>query len=121
MIIKNNEYNFTEKRCLGVNERGNIEWFLYDPVKDKAAVQEEMSLDNLKLVMDQNKIDQNDGTNGFSKERELRKIARIPAFLVDKWKVELGIDINTKEGMQAVKKLLRSSDYQYLRTVSGNI
>ena len=121
MIIDNKEYNFTEKRFLCVNERGNIEWFLYDPVKDKAAVQEETSVDNLKMVIDQNKIDQNDGTNGFSKERELRRIARIPAFLADKWKIELGIDINKKEDMPAIKKLLRSSDYQWLRTVSGNI
>ena len=47
-----------------------------------------------------------------------RLSARIPMTVVYEWKNKIGVDINNKNHMKAVKKLLNSPDYRYLKTTN---
>jgi len=47
-----------------------------------------------------------------------RLSARIPMTVVYEWKNKFGVDINNKNHIQAVKKLLNSPDYRYLKTTN---
>jgi len=38
--------------------------------------------------------------------------------VAQEWKIKFGIDINKKQDMKAIKKLLNSPDYKYLKTTS---
>lgn len=59
--------------------------------------------------------------DGYSPSRELRRAASIPLAIVEKWKNELGIDVFNPDHREAVRRLLNSSEYLYLRTAPGRL
>ena len=59
--------------------------------------------------------------DGYSPSRELRRAASIPMSIVEKWKNELGIDVFNPDHLPAVRQLLNSSEYLYLRTAPGRL
>lgn len=72
-------------------------------------------------ILDFNKAHATDGSGGWSPSRELRHVARIPLTVAHKWLVEHGVDVLNKDHKAAVRRLLNSSDYLYLRTGGGVI
>lgn len=68
-------------------------------------------------ILDYNKAAQNDGTNGYTPSRDLRKIATVPNIIIEKWLNDHGVDVFNRDHAKKVKQLLNSSDYAYLRTV----
>jgi hypothetical protein len=70
-------------------------------------------------VLDQNKKLQNHN-DGYSESRELRRVASIPAVVIEQWKNE-GIDIFNPDHAVAVARKLNDPDYAYLRTAGGNL
>lgn len=59
--------------------------------------------------------------DGYSPSRELRRAASIPMAIVEKWKNELGVDVFNPDHKAAVRRLLNSSEYMYLRTAPGRL
>lgn len=76
--------------------------------------------EDVEPVLDENKrlFNLNDG---YSPSRELRRVASIPASIQTKWLVELGVDVMNKDHWPAVKRLLNSNEYLYLRTAPGRL
>lgn len=59
--------------------------------------------------------------DGYSPSRELRRAASIPMAIVEKWKNELGVDVFNPDHLPAVRRLLNSNEYLYLRTAPGRL
>ena len=59
--------------------------------------------------------------DGYSPSRELRRAASIPMSIVEKWRNELGVDVFNPDHRDAVRRLLNSSEYLYLRTAPGRL
>jgi len=49
---------------------------------------------------------------------EFRLSARIPVTIYYEWKEKFGVDLYDKNHKEAVRKLLNSPDYRYLKTTS---
>jgi hypothetical protein len=52
---------------------------------------------------------------------DMRRVARIPTVLLEKWLREEGIDFNTKQGWKRVLAKLDDPEYVFLRTSPGTI
>lgn len=59
--------------------------------------------------------------DGYSPSREWRRAASIPMAIIEKWKNELGVDVFDPDHLPAVRRLLNSSEYLYLRTAPGRL
>jgi len=59
--------------------------------------------------------------DGYTPSREMRRAASIPLAIVEKWKNELGVDVLNPDHMPAVRRLLNSSEYAFLRTAPGRL
>ena len=59
--------------------------------------------------------------DGYSPSRELRRAASVPMAIIEKWRNELGIDVFNPDHREAVRRLLNSSEYLYLRTAPGRL
>jgi hypothetical protein len=59
--------------------------------------------------------------DGYTPSRELRRAASIPLAIIEKWRNEHGIDVFNPDHMPAVRKLLNSSEYAFLRTAPGRL
>jgi hypothetical protein len=71
--------------------------------------------------LDANKAAYNDGTNGYTPSRELRHVAEIPFIVALEWMNKFGVNVFDKNHKPAVRRLLNSSDYLYLRTAPGQL
>ena len=69
--------------------------------------------EDLTKLLDQNKrLQQED----HHMKDELRLSARIPVTIYYEWKNKFGVDLYDKNHAPAVRKLLNSPDYRYLKT-----
>lgn len=59
--------------------------------------------------------------DGYTPSRELRRAASIPNAIIEKWRNELGVDVFNPDHKEAVRRLLNSSEYLYLRTAPGRL
>jgi hypothetical protein len=59
--------------------------------------------------------------DGYSPSRELRRAASIPMAIIEKWKNELGVDVFNPDHRPAVRRLLNSNEYRFLRTAPGRL
>jgi hypothetical protein len=73
---------------------------------------------DIQPLIDSNKKLQNED---HSIRDEFRLSARIPDVVVYEWKRLFGVDVFNKDHAQAVKKLLNSPDYRYLKTTNRRI
>lgn len=71
-------------------------------------------------LVEQNKAMRNAG-DGYTKSREMRRVASIPMILIEKWKNEEGIDVFNPDHAVAVARKLNSSDFAFLRTADGTL
>lgn len=71
------------------------------------------TVQDLKPLLDYNKALANEELN---KKSELWRAAKIPPVVIIEWKTKFGVDVWDKNHWPAVKRLLNSSDYAYLRT-----
>jgi len=75
-------------------------------------------IENIQPLIDSNKKLQNED---HSIRDEFRLSARIPMTVYYEWKRKFGVDLYNKNHSQAVKKLLNSPDYRYLKTTNRRI
>ncbi len=73
------------------------------------------------VVVERNKALYNHDDGGWAKSREWRRAASIPANVVHEWLIRYGVNIFDKNHAGAVKKLLNSSEWRYLRTAPGRL
>lgn len=59
--------------------------------------------------------------DGYSPSREWRRAASIPMAIVEKWRNEHGVDVFNPDHRAAVRRLLNSNEYLYLRTAPGRL
>lgn len=59
--------------------------------------------------------------DGYTPSREMRRAASIPFAIVEKWRNELGVDVLNPDHMPAVRRLLNSNEYAFLRTAPGRL
>lgn len=59
--------------------------------------------------------------DGYTPSREMRRAASIPMAIIEKWRNEHGVDVFNPDHIGAVRKLLNSSEYLYLRTAPGRL
>lgn len=71
-------------------------------------------------LLDDNKALYSSG-DGYTPSREMRRAASIPLAIVEKWKNELGVDLFNPDHLPAVRRLLNSNEYLYLRTAPGRL
>lgn len=71
-------------------------------------------------ILEANKALFNSG-DGYSPSRELRRAASIPNAIIEKWRNELGIDVFNPDHKPAVRRLLNSNEYAFLRTAPGRL
>ena len=91
-------------------------WHDYDALTDTTTLH---SVQDVEPFLEQNKLDYNDGSDGWSPSRELQRVASIPNILIEKWLREEGIDVYNDNHWPAVVRKLNSSEYRHLRTGSG--
>ena len=72
-------------------------------------------IEDIKPLIDSN---QRLRDNDHSSKDEFRLSARIPVAIYYEWKSKFGVDLYDKNHKDAVRKLLNSPDYRYLKTTS---
>ena len=75
-------------------------------------------IEDIQPLIDSNKKLQNEDHH---KADEFRLSARIPMTVVYEWKRLFGVDLFNKDHKEAVKKLINSPDYRYLKTTNRRI
>jgi mannosyltransferase OCH1-like enzyme len=90
---------------------GDGQTFLFSEHSGEYAINHKSQ--DLTKLLDQNKrLQQED----HHIKDELRLSARIPVTIYYEWKNKFGVDLYNKDHAQAVRKLLNSPDYRYLKT-----
>jgi hypothetical protein len=72
-------------------------------------------------ILDRNRALQNHGHNGWTKDRAFRHVAEIPLVVAEDWMKKYGVDVFNKDHGPAVRRLLNSSEWSYLRTSGGQL
>lgn len=91
--------------------------FVTDPMTGSLTVHRG---EDVEPLLEQNKALAASG-DGYAPSRELRRAASIPMAVVEKWRNELGVDVFNPDHLPAVRRLLNSSEYLYLRTAPGRL
>jgi len=90
---------------------GDGQTFLFSEHSGEYAINHKSQ--DLTKLLDQNKrLQQED----HSIKDEFRLSARIPVGIYYEWKNKFGVDLYNKNHKDAVRKLLNSPDYRYLKT-----
>ena len=85
----------------------------YDSLTDKTTLH---TVQDVEPILDANKE-----LYKLDNRGDIRRAARIPVVLIEKWLREEGIDVFNRDHYQAVARKLNSSEYLYLRTAPGHI
>lgn len=75
----------------------------------------EYRVQDVEPIFERNKAQQNSG-DGWTPSKDMRKVASIPVVIIEKWMREEGVNIFDPNHADAVKRLLNSNEYRYLRT-----
>lgn len=103
-------------RALLDADGGVITRFHYDETEDRAIIER---VQDVEPILDDNKREMNSGAH--SRTDEWRHVAEIPNVVIEKWLRDYGIWFYDKNHWPAVKRLLNSSEWSYLRTRPGLI
>ena len=105
------------KTLLDVDEFSGITEIFHPGSDGKWGIE---SIQDVEPILDANKalFNLNDG---YTPSREFRRAASIPNIVIQQWITKHGVDIHNPDHWQAVKRLLNSSEYAYLRTAPGKL
>jgi hypothetical protein len=88
--------------------------FDYDPLNDVSTIKTVQDVDP---ILERNKSLKNDNDyEAKGKKEGWRHLAGIPNIVIQKWKLEKGVDVFNKDHMPAVLKLLNDPDWSHLKT-----
>jgi hypothetical protein len=72
-------------------------------------------------IVEQNKVAQTDGNNGWTKTREMKHVGTIPMCILHQWALEAGVPMASKEMGEVIKKKLNDPDFRAFRTGLGTV
>lgn len=99
---------------------GRRRWFIHDPLTRQNHIHTEWDGDVLNQILDVNKAKQNADDKGWSRTREMRRVASIPFAVLDIWRGE-GIRWWDQNHAPAVKAKLNDPQFRHLRTAPGRL
>ena len=79
---------------------------------------------DVEAILDNNKRSLNDGTNGYSKSKDLKRVASIPLVVIEQWMKEDGVNFLSLQGTDREKylrKKLNDPNNKWLRTSGGRM
>ena len=79
------------------------------------------TVQDVEPILDANKEAFNSGRDGYTPSRSMKKIGEIPLVVYEMWLRQYGVDALNKDHWPAVRRLLNSSEWQYLRTAPGRV
>ena len=96
--------------------------YMKDDMDGKIAIKEEVNIDS-HLKHNKRLLNLNDG---YSKSRDLKRVASIPTLALSVWANEYNCSRNWFElpaevQKQILKKKLNSSEFRYFKTAEGNL
>jgi hypothetical protein len=98
------------KRLLDFDPNTGVSTFhQYDETEDKTYVSYEQDVEQ---ILERNKRLANEATG---KMGDMVHVASIPTVVQLKWLTEYGVDLTNKDHMPAVKRLLNSDEWRYLK------
>lgn len=77
------------------------------------------NVQDIGAALEQNKAMRNHN-DGYSESREFRRVAHIPAIVIEMWKNE-GLDIYDPNNAVEIARRLNDPDWGLLRTADGNL
>lgn len=89
--------------------RDNVDGVLVERVQD------------VEPFLDANKADYNSGRSGYTPSRAMKHVASIPPIVAELWMNRYGVDVFNKDHAGAVRRLLNSNEWRYLRTSPGRL
>jgi hypothetical protein len=92
-------------------DTGITEWFHDTP--DGFAISYEQDAEP---IVELNKAKQAAGRSYYANDPDMWRVASIPIVIQYKWITEHGIDLMNRDHWPAVRRLLNSSEYRYLKT-----
>jgi hypothetical protein len=95
-------------------ETGVTEWFHGSADGKSFSISYEQDCEDIIESNKQKQLAGREYREGWSKD--MWRVASIPIIIQMKWMTEHGVDIMNKDHWPAVKRLLNSSDYRYLKT-----
>lgn len=112
-------------RLLDVDPWSGVqEWGSYDAATDSLTIRR---VQDVEPILDANKANFNDGSHWRNQAKndelgiDMRHVARIPIVVQEKWLREHGVDVFNKDHWPAVRRLLNSNEYLYLKTANVRI
>ena len=94
------------------------EWFIPGDKPGSFSIQ---TVQDVEPILERNKALQNESDKGWSRSREWRRAASIPNVVALQWMKQYGVNIWDKNHARAVKRLLNSSEWRWLRTAPGKL
>lgn len=97
---------------------GTKEFMSYDEATDSLTIKR---VQDVEPILDRNKRLANDGSHWKNQAKndelgiDMRLVACIPAIVQEKWLRDHGVDVYKAEHWDAVKRLLNSSDWKWLK------
>lgn len=88
-------------------------------LNDDGSVSEEANFDSQE-ILDEN-VAMSNHNDGYAPSRDIRRVARIPWALRNKWLNEEGWDAWHPEYFDRLKRVLNDSDWSKLRTAPGKV
>ena len=107
---------------------GKETWFHSDGSDGKHFFIEE--IEDVSAIIEANKAIQNrydGGAMGMNQvfrdgvKKGWAHVARIPNSVINKWKIEKGVDVFNKDHLKAVNRLLNDPEWKYLRVGTGRL
>lgn len=77
--------------------------------------------ESIQTVLKANKELRNNGHDGYTKDRTMRRAARITPFVAELWRVKHGVDVLNPAHREKVFELLDSPDYSSIKTVHARL
>lgn len=91
---------------------GAVETFEWDEAEGRAIIKR---VEDVEPIIEANKREQT-SSDGYTASRDMRKAASIPMGVVLLWREQYGVDVFDQNHWPAVKRLLNSNEWAYLRS-----
>lgn len=79
-----------------------------------------LTVQDVGAYLDRNKAMANHN-DGYTPSRDMRRVADIPAIVIEKWLREEGLDVWNPEHNDRLARKLNDPDYAWLRTAPGRV
>lgn len=97
------------------------DWDVHTIIDDDVDGVSVRTVQDVAPILDANKEAFNSGNRGFTPSGAMKKVAEIPLVVAEMWRNNYGVDVFNRDHKDAVRRLLNSSEWSYLRTAPGRL